>query len=76
MPKPKTTSLKILTVLAENSPLSAGIIAKRLEANRKTIQALLGRLKREGLIQLYKSMRGIYTITENGKILLKQKEVN
>jgi predicted transcriptional regulator len=72
MPKPKSTSLKILSILAQNNLATVPKIAERLKANHKTIASLIKTLKTQGYVSHYKNIRGLYTITEEGKRLISE----
>jgi len=68
-----TSMERILKLLYEESPLSPKVIGERLGMPASTVRALLSYAKSLGAVVNYKGIRGLFTLTEYGKQLVKRK---
>ena len=62
---------EILKVLAKEGPLNARKISQLTGAEYGTVRHYLMYMNRAGQVRLYKGMRGMYEITDQGRLLVK-----
>lgn len=60
----------ILKVLAKEGPLNARKISQLTVAQYGTVRHYLMYMRKAGQVRLYKGMRGMYEITEQGRLKL------
>ena len=64
--------IQILRLIRDEGPLSAKNIRERLDGKRGTVYPLISILRELGLVEYFKGMDGIYTVTSLGKEALKK----
>jgi len=71
----ETQTDRILKLLAEESPLSPKVIGERLGIKTSSVRPILSTAKSMGLVKNFKTITGMFELTELGRKVVEEKQI-